>query len=175
MHRILAFILQLMLLSQPAVAYGYSSTIHASTTVAPPKTTKKGRTRPVQKPGGGDNPLEYLEDWSAARGDDDDFHILLLGATFEKPRITVSYVVGQLCYTLQMPETDAMEHATFAQEQGLSCLGTWSRKECLDLGSKLQVRDIVCRVVPGAEGGGRPWQARNAGGGGDGALPQGGG
>ena len=71
-------------------------------------------------------------------------------------------MVGQLTYTLEMPETDALEHAKFAREQGMSCLGTWRRKECLELGEKLQLRDIVCRVVPGAEGGGRPWQAKGA-------------
>jgi hypothetical protein len=51
--------------------------------------------------------------------------------------------------------------------QGMSCLGTWKRKVCLELGEKLQNRDIVCRVVPGVEGGGRPWQAKRA----DGASP----
>ena len=85
-------------------------------------------------------------------------------------------MVTQLEYTLGMPPGDATDHASFAKEQGYSCLGVWKREECLDLGKKLQLRDIVCRVVPGAEGGGRPWQARRAGGSGDGvSLPQGGG
>ena len=39
-----------------------------------------------------------------------------------------------------MPENDATDHASFAKEQGMSCLGTWKREECLELGKKLQVR-----------------------------------
>ena len=96
----------------------------------------------------------------ASRGDKDPFHILILGETFQQPRITHHYVVTQLCYTLGMPEEDALEHAHFANKQGFSCLGTWKRKECLELGTKLLQRDIICRVVPYAEGGGRPWQAK---------------
>jgi len=99
-------------------------------------------------------------DIDAPRGDKDPFHILILGETFQQPRITTAYVVTQLCYTLGMPEKDALEHAQFANKQGFSCLGTWKREECLDIGTKLLQRDIVCRVVPYAEGGGRPWQAK---------------
>lgn len=98
-------------------------------------------------------------DKDASRGDKDPFHILLLGETFQQPRITIADVVIQLCYTLDMPEENAFEHAQFAKEQGLSCLGTWKREECLELGAKLRLRGIVCRVVPYAEGGRRSWQA----------------
>ncbi len=60
-------------------------------------------------------------DLTAPRGDNDPFHILLLRETFDQPRITISYVVGQLTYTLGMPENDAHEHATFAKQQVSKC------------------------------------------------------
>ena len=107
-------------------------------------------------------PLEYLEDWNESREMDDPFHILLLDKTFEKPKITVPYVAGSLEYVLEMPPDEAVELTQFCHDNGMSCLGTWSREECLSLGKELQVRDIVCRVVPYAEGGQRGWQAKDA-------------
>jgi hypothetical protein len=106
--------------------------------------------------------LEYLIDSQESRELDDPFHILLLGSTFDKPKLTVSYVAGSLEYVLNMPSTEATELAAFAQEHGMACLGTWERQECLSLGRQLQVRDIVCRVVPFVEGGQRGWQAKDA-------------
>jgi len=106
--------------------------------------------------------LEYLQDTSSSREMDDPFHILLLGSTFEKPKITVTYVSGSLEYVLNMPFGEAKELSKFAQDEGMSCLGTWPREQCLDLGKQLQVRDIVCRVVPYCEGGQRGWQAKDA-------------
>ena len=97
------------------------------------------------------------------RGPDDPHHILLLGTTFDKPRTTIPYVAGSLSYVLGMPGSEAEEHAAFAKEEGVSCLGTWARKECLDLGVKLQLRDLVCRVVPGTAAGSQGWQAKDAG------------
>jgi hypothetical protein len=108
-------------------------------------------------------PLEWLEDAMESREMDDPYHILLLGQTFEKPKITVSYVAGSLHYVLEMPMDEATELSQFSFENGMSCLGTWSREECLSLGRQLQVRDIVCRVVPYCEGGQRGWQAKDAG------------
>mmetsp|Transcript_7612 Transcript_7612/g.10361 ORF Transcript_7612/g.10361 Transcript_7612/m.10361 type:complete len:193 (-) Transcript_7612:327-905(-) len=108
-------------------------------------------------------PLEYLQDdMTALRGDDDPFHILLLSATFDKPRITISYVSGSISYVLDMPDEEAHDLSKFAAENGMSCLGTWSREECQTLGRQLQVRDIVCRIVPYCEGGQRGWQAKDA-------------
>ena len=106
--------------------------------------------------------LEYLQDPSASRELDDPFHILLLGSTFDQPKVTVSYVSGSLEYVLNMPIGEAKELSQFAHDQGLSCLGTWTRQECVTLGRQLQVRDIVCRVVPYAPGGQRGWQAKDA-------------
>jgi hypothetical protein len=93
---------------------------------------------------------------------EDPFHILLLGSTFDKPKVTVPYVAGSLEYVLGMPPAEAVELSTFASDVGISCLGTWPREECLGFGRQLQLRDIVCRVVPYAEGGQRGWQARDA-------------
>jgi len=47
--------------------------------------------------------LEYLIDSQESREMDDPYHILLLGSTFEKAKITVPYVAGSLEYVLNMP------------------------------------------------------------------------
>lgn len=107
-------------------------------------------------------PLEYLEDMEESRELDDPFHILLLDKTFEKPKITVPYVAGSCEYVLDMPIDEATELTQAAYDNGMSCLGTWSREECLSLGKQLQVRDIVCRVVPFCPGGQRGWQANSS-------------
>ena len=106
--------------------------------------------------------LEYLIDSETSREMEDPFHILLLGSTFEKPKVTVSYVTGSLEYVLNMPSLEARELSQFARDEGMACLGTWTREECLTLGRQLQVRDLVCRVVPYTEGGQRGWQAKDA-------------
>lgn len=106
--------------------------------------------------------LEYLIDSAESREMEDPFHILLMQSTFEKPKITISYVAGSLEYVLAMPYDEAVEQSRFAKQEGFSCLGTWPREECLALGRKLQMRDIVCRVVPYVEGGQRGWQAKDA-------------
>mmetsp|Transcript_68175 Transcript_68175/g.154240 ORF Transcript_68175/g.154240 Transcript_68175/m.154240 type:complete len:194 (-) Transcript_68175:180-761(-) len=142
-------------------------------TVSPARTKEKRRTStaPSEELGRRGGPLEYLVDETASRLDDDPFHIMLLESTFQRSRITVGYVASQLVYTLDMPERAAEEHAEFAKSEGASCLGTWPRGECMRLGAKLQVRDLVVRVVPGVEGGGRPWQAKRAEGGGSEIAP----
>ena len=104
-------------------------------------------------------PLEWLEDNpDESRDMEDPFHILILDKTYEKPKITVPYVASNLEYVLQMPLDDATEHSQFCYDHGMSCVGVWPREECLALGRQLQLRDIVCRVVPFAEGGQRGWQ-----------------
>merc|ERR1712194_491672 len=91
---------------------------------------------------------------------EDPFHILLMGSTFEKPKINVPYVAGALEYVLDMPFDEGEELSKFAYENGMSCLGTWPREECLKYGRLLQVRDVRCRVVPYCEVGQRGWQAK---------------
>jgi hypothetical protein len=161
--------------------YSTASFNVARTTFAPFETetetwTRTKRTRPWSDQGTNRKPfsttpiknrepLEYLQDDpSEWRGPDDPHHILLLGLTFDQPRITVPYVAGSLSYVLGMPSSDAEEHAAFAKEEGMSILGTWPRKECLELGEKLQLRDLVCRVVPGTPAGAQGWQAKNGAG-----------
>jgi hypothetical protein len=111
--------------------------------------------------------LEWLEDSSVSREMDDPFHILLMGQTFEKPKISVPYVASSLNFVLDMPMDEATELSQFSHDHGMSCLGTWSREECLSLGRQLQIRDIVCRIVPYCEGGQRGWQAKDTDGAGD--------
>ena len=109
-----------------------------------------------------EGPLEYLEDQDESREPEDPFHILLLSSTFEKPKINVQYCAQALEFVLDMPLEEGTELSQFSYEHGMSCLGTWPREQCLSLGKQLQVRDIVCRVVPFCEGGQRGWQARDA-------------
>lgn len=152
------------------------TTMSTRTAPPPPKTDRRSGTKKsgrkeyddlnedaLTREASRHGPLEYLEDEMASREEDDPFHILLLGSTFDKPRITVPYVTGSLTYVLDMPESEAMELSQMAEHNGMSCLGTWERSECLSLGKQLQVRDIVCRVVPFVNGGQRGWQARDAG------------
>jgi hypothetical protein len=106
--------------------------------------------------------LEWLEDPEVSREMEDPFHILLMGQTFEKPKITVEYVASSLNFVLDMPMDEATELSEFSNEHGMSCLGTWPREECLTLGRQLQIRDLVCRIVPFCEGGQRGWQAKDA-------------
>jgi len=136
-------------------------------TVAEPPTREKTDRKTGQEEDDGfvddDYPdLEYLIDSAESREMKDPFHILLLGSTFEKPKVTVSYCAGSLEYVLAMPRAEAMEQSKFAQQEGLSCLGTWPRVDALTLGRQLQIRDLECRVVPFAEGGHRGWQAKDA-------------
>ena len=109
-----------------------------------------------------EGPLEYLEDQDEPRAPEDPFHILLLSSTFDKPKINVPYVAQALEFVLDMPMEEGTELSQFSYEHGMACLGTWPREQCLSLGKQLQVRDIVCRVVPFCEGGQRGWQARDA-------------
>lgn len=152
-----------------------SSLSAGTTTVEPPvreKTDRKTDRRTTEQDDDGflgdghedgDYPdLEYLIDSAESREMEDPFHILLLGTTFLKPKVTVSYCAGSLEYVLSMPRNEAMEQSKFAQQEGMSCLGTWPREECLTLGRQLQVRDLECRVVPFVEGGQRGWQAKDA-------------
>jgi len=157
-----------------------SSKLSATVIDAP---TKEDLDRKVgRRTGGGDNndllgdaeenvqdairkqgPLEWLEDNpDESRDMEDPFHILIMDTTYEKPKITVPYVASNLEYVLQMPIDDAEEHSQFCYDHGMSCVGVWPREECLTLGRQLQLRDIVCRIVPYAEGGHRAWQADKA-------------
>lgn len=162
-----------------ASPFGVSSSRTAtrmSTITAPPETDTDKRVR--RKGGDGasagedeqetfdqfdirkQGPLEYLEDDpNEMRDMQDPFHILLLAETFLKPKISVNYVSGALQFVLEMPYEDAVDATVFCKENGISCLGTWTREQCLSLGKELQNRDLCIRVVPFVPGGQRGWQA----------------
>ena len=109
------------------------------------------------------NDLEYYIDPSASREMNEPFHILLMGsATYSHPKVTVPYVSSTLEYVLGMPHTDAYELSLFARDHDMSCLGTWTREQCLAYGKQLQSRDVICRVVPYCLGGQRGWQAKES-------------
>jgi len=143
-----------------------------ATTVEPPTREKTDRDTKKQSYDEDDiadmddpnqyDDLEYLIDSEKFRDFQDPFHILLMGSTFEKPKISVTYVATALEYVLNMPNNEGKELSNFAKEEGFSCLGTWPREKCLIFGKQLQMRDIVCRVVPFCEGGQRGWQAKDA-------------
>ena len=143
-----------------------TTTLHGATTTMEPPTKQRTETGYTQEELSQDDTeypdLEYLIDSMESREMEDPFHILLLGSTFDKPKVTVSYVTGSLEYVLDMPGTEAKELSQFSKVQGMACLGTWPREESLSLGQQLQRRDIVCRVVPFVEGGQRGWQAKDA-------------
>ena len=187
-----AALLALLLLAAPAAAFTASlrrrggamggrpalatTRVGMSTVTAPPPPKTETDRRTSRGPGDAgkvdeltisrEGPLEYLEDEMESREPDDPFHILLLSTTFDerkgKRKVSKSYVSGSISYVLDMPEEEAAELTEAAHENGMSCLGTWEREECLRLGRQLQIRDIVCRVVPFVQGGQRGWQARDA-------------
>lgn len=153
----------------------YATQLLASPVAIPGTETETEEKREVYIPGekktpstetggaGNRGPIEYLiDDPRVSRDDNDPFHILLLDETFVKnSKITIEYVASSCTYVLGMPYDEAAELAAHAEKEGFSCLGTWSREECIRLGKQLQNRDLVCRVVPFCEGGDRAWQARN--------------
>lgn len=150
-----------------------------STTTAPPREKEKTKTNKKTNKDNrsedpddiiryNDAPLEYLEDEFSTREPDDPFHILLLDTTFTKSnRITIQYIAGCVTYVLDMPNDEAVELTSMAKENGFSCLGTWEREECLNLGKQLQMRDCIVRVVPYCAGGNRGWQMKDASAGGE--------
>ncbi|GAX24067.1 hypothetical protein FisN_9Hh317 [Fistulifera solaris] len=160
----LSFVSLTTAFAPPVVSRSFSF-LHGATTMEPPTETKSKQGEMMgfddTNDDGDYGDLEYLIDANESREMEDPFHILLMGSTFEKPKITVSYVSGSLTYVLDMPGEEANELSKFAREQGMSCLGTWPREECLTLGRQLQRRDLVCRVVPFVEGGQRGWQAKD--------------
>lgn len=49
---------------------------------------------------------------------------------------------------LGIPSGKARDLSLYAKHQGFSCLGTWTREECLTIGEQLQSHDLDCRVIP---------------------------
>ena len=97
--------------------------------------------------------LEYYEDSRVSRESEDPFHIILLNETFTNDeRVTVAYVSGCLTYVIAMPNEESLELTNMCLVNGMSCLGTWRRDECLDYGRQLLMRDLAVRVVPYCKG-----------------------
>jgi hypothetical protein len=151
--------------------YGSASTVEAPTRQDTDRTTRRGNGDEERRRSDRDsnndeddvtNDLEYYIDPSASREMNEPFHILLMGsATYVKPKVTVPYVSHTLEYVLGMPYNDAYELSQFAHDNDMSCLGTWTREQCLSYGKQLQNRDVICRVVPYCIGGQRGWQAKD--------------
>lgn len=181
MHTILVSVALFAILLQSSSAFvvsnnnckSYATQLLASPVAIPGTETETEEKREVYIPGeektpstetggaGNRGPIEWLiDDPATSREDNDPFHILLLDETFKNSKITIEYVASSCTYVLGMPYDEAAELAAHAEKEGFSCLGTWSREECIRLGKQLQNRDLVCRVVPFCEGGDRAWQAR---------------
>lgn len=68
--------------------------------------------------------------------------------TFHKDHISIEHATASCIEILDISPDKAHDLSLFAKHQGFSCLGTWTREECLDLGDKLLSHDLDCRVVP---------------------------
>ena len=62
--------------------------------------------------------------------------------------MSVEYVAESCTDILGIPSDKAYNLSLFAKHQGFSCLGTWTREECLAFGEKLVSRNLDCRVIP---------------------------
>lgn len=129
---------------------------HAVQTAPPRTANRTARRKSDSRDNRDENKFEYFVDPDARRNADG-YHLLLLGETFKKPRMTVPYAAGALVMCIGMNEPDAIEHSQFAAENGMSCLGNWERGECLKLADQCSQRDLSVRVVPGIRGK-QPWQ-----------------
>jgi len=96
--------------------------------------------------------LEYLYEAEEERHSDDLFHIILMPSTFGKDRMSIDHVTESCTDVLGIPSEKAHDLSLFAKHQGFSCLGTWTREECLSMGEELFARDLDCRVIPFSEG-----------------------
>ena len=66
--------------------------------------------------------------------------------------MSLQYATESCTSILNIPPTKAHDLSLFAKHQGFSCLGTWTRGECLSFGEELSKRELDCRVVPFNEG-----------------------
>ncbi|KAL7533155.1 hypothetical protein ACHAXR_005074 [Thalassiosira sp. AJA248-18] len=70
-------------------------------------------------------------------------------STFSKDnQMSLEYATESCTQILGIPSDKAHDLSLFAKHQGFSCLGTWTREECLSLGEELLSRDLDCRVIP---------------------------
>eukprot|EP00579_Thalassiosira_antarctica_P015130 CAMPEP_0201944746 /NCGR_PEP_ID=MMETSP0903-20130614/53550_1 /ASSEMBLY_ACC=CAM_ASM_000552 /TAXON_ID=420261 /ORGANISM="Thalassiosira antarctica, Strain CCMP982" /LENGTH=260 /DNA_ID=CAMNT_0048487801 /DNA_START=528 /DNA_END=1311 /DNA_ORIENTATION=+ len=87
------------------------------------------------------------------RHSDDLFHIILMPSTFHKDHMSIENTAQSCTEILGIPSDKAQDLSLFAKHQGFSCLGTWTREECLSIGEELLSRDLDCRIIPFNGGG----------------------
>jgi len=97
--------------------------------------------------------LEYLYEAGEERHSDDLFHIILMPSTFHKDHMSIENTAQSCTEILGIPSDKAQDLSLFAKHQGFSCLGTWTREECLSIGEELLSRDLDCRIIPFNGGG----------------------
>jgi hypothetical protein len=66
--------------------------------------------------------------------------------------MSTEHVAKSCSDILGLSPSKAQDLSLFAKHQGFSCLGTWTREECLTMGEELLERQLDCRVIPFNEG-----------------------
>ena len=62
--------------------------------------------------------------------------------------MSIEHATNACSDILGLDATKAHDLSLFAKHQGFSCLGTWTREECLSMGEELLDRELDCRVIP---------------------------
>ena len=62
--------------------------------------------------------------------------------------MSVDQAAESCASVLGIQSDKAKDLSLFAKHQGFSCLGTWTRDECISLGGKLRSHELECRVIP---------------------------
>ena len=73
--------------------------------------------------------------------------------TFYKEYMSIEHAAESCSEILGIHSEKAWDLSLFAKHQGFSCLGTWTREECLSMGEELLSRNLDCRVIPFNGGG----------------------
>jgi hypothetical protein len=67
--------------------------------------------------------------------------------------MSIEFAAQSCSEILGIRSDKAWDISLFAKHQGFSCLGTWTREECLSMGDELLSRNLDCRVIPFNGGG----------------------
>jgi hypothetical protein len=62
--------------------------------------------------------------------------------------MSIEFAAQSCSEILGIRSDKAWDISLFAKHQGFSCLGTWTREECLSMGDELSSRNLDCRVIP---------------------------
>mmetsp|Transcript_18989 Transcript_18989/g.30853 ORF Transcript_18989/g.30853 Transcript_18989/m.30853 type:complete len:211 (-) Transcript_18989:156-788(-) len=114
-------------------------------------TIPRPREETTEKPKTDHDDLEWFQD-EELRKDCVSWAILLLGSTFEKPRMTPEFAANSIMFVLNMAKEKAFELASLAEVDGMSVLGEWPREKALELGAQLKRMELNVRIVPGIKG-----------------------